>query len=164
MNDLHANSGRQGIIGAITGWFCNPGYTVVKSWRLAKQLRAKSVIGRILAIWFQRSYIISYGNYISLEAKIGEGLVLPHPTGIVIGDGSIIGNNVMIYQNVTLGRSTSEQARYPQIGDNAIIYAGSVLLGDIKIGKGAIVGANSVVTIDVPENCTAVGAPARILG
>lgn len=107
-----------------------------------------------------------YGNYISSQAEIGVALKLPHPTSIVIGAGVVIGSNVRIYQNVTLGGRLVGDWRsgnYPVISDNTVIFAGAVIVGKVKIGRNCIIGANSVVTTDIPDNATAVGAPARVV-
>jgi serine O-acetyltransferase len=77
---------------------------------------------------------------------------IPHPTGVVIGRGTTVGRNVRIFQNVTLG--SSRRGDYPTIGDDVTIYAGAVISGDITIGSGSIIGANAVVTTDVPPNKT----------
>jgi len=96
-------------------------------------------------------------------AQIGQGVFIDHATGIVIGETTIIGNNVMIYQQVTLGGvSLSKGKRHPTIEDNVIIGAGAKVLGNITIGANSKIGANSVVIRDVPPNCTAVGVPARV--
>ena len=91
------------------------------------------------------------------------GLCLPHPVGVVIGEGSVIGTDVTIYQGVTLGRASHEVDAYPTIDDGAVIYAGATLLGPIRIGRNAVVAAHSVVLSDVPDFATVVGAPARIV-
>lgn len=81
----------------------------------------------------------------------------------MIGDGVEIGRNVTIFQNVTLGRSDAGVEAYPRIGCNTIIYSGAVIIGDVSVGENCIIGANSVVTKSVPDNCVAVGAPARVI-
>jgi serine acetyltransferase len=84
----------------------------------------------------------------------------PHPIGIVISSQAKIGKNVTIYQNVTIGghdRSAYKSEDYPTICDNVIIYAGAIVVGGIRIGKNVIVGANTVVTQDVPDNSIVVG-------
>jgi len=96
-------------------------------------------------------------------AQIGEGVFIDHATGVVIGETTVIGNNVMIYQQVTLGGvSLSKGKRHPTIEDNVIIGAGAKVLGNITIGANSKVGANSVVIHDVPSGSTAVGVPARV--
>jgi len=88
----------------------------------------------------------------------------PHPIGIIIGRGVKIGKNCTIYQNVTIGAKTVEESTnnfYPQIGDNVIIGANAVIIGNIIIGDNAYVGAGSVVTKSVNENDWVVGNPAK---
>lgn len=117
---------------------------------------------------YQCSAVIErrYGCYLSPDAQIAPGLSLPHPTGIVIGEGVVIGAGCTIYQQVTLGgRRLGDQARgaYPTVGDDVVIYAGAKLIGATAIGCAAVIGANAVVLQDVPAHCTAVGNPARIV-
>ncbi len=109
------------------------------------------------------------GIEIHPEAQIGKNLFIDHGTGVVIGQTAIIKDNVTIYHGVTLGgvqrRDTGPTAkRHPTIENNAMIGAGAQVLGDVTVGEGAKVGANSVVTTDVPAHKTALGIPARIVG
>jgi serine O-acetyltransferase len=106
-----------------------------------------------------------YGCYISRRAKIGPRLRLPHPVGIVIGDGVVIGNGCTIYQHVTLGGRRLgdwQHGRYPVVGNDVVLFAGAVIAGSIAIGHHSTVGANAVVLDDVPADSTAVGNPARV--
>jgi serine O-acetyltransferase len=98
-------------------------------------------------------------------ARIGKGLVIDHGTGVVIGETAIIGNDVLIYHGVTLGgRGTlSHEKRHPTICDNVIIGTGAKILGDIKMGKNARIGANAVVLINIPAGATAIGIPAKVV-
>lgn len=104
-----------------------------------------------------------YGVFLPVEASFDDTLILRHPTGIVIGTGVKIGRDVIIFQNVTIGRSDTNINSYPKIGNNTVIYVGAVIIGDISIGENCIIGANSVVTHDIPDNSIAVGAPARVV-
>ncbi len=101
-------------------------------------------------------------------AKIGEGVFIDHGMGVVIGETAEIGNNVTIYQGVTLGGTGKQKGkRHPTVGNNVMIGAGAKVLGAITIGDNSKIGAGSVVLKDVPENCTVVGVPgraARVLG
>lgn len=98
-------------------------------------------------------------------ATIGRNVFFDHATGIVIGETAVVGNNVLIYQGVTLGGVSIEKGkRHPNIEDGVVVGAGAKILGNITIGENSKVGANSVVVKDVPANCTAVGIPAKILG
>ena len=97
-------------------------------------------------------------------AQIGERVFIDHGTGVVIGETTIIGDDVVIYQQVTLGGvSTSPGKRHPTVGNRVVVGAGTKVLGNINIGDDAKIGANSVVVKDVPSSATAVGIPARIL-
>ena len=109
------------------------------------------------------------GIEIHPAAKIGSNFFMDHGSGIVIGETTEIGENVTIYQGVTLGGimpsiesdSQRNQKRHPTIGNNVIIGSGAQILGSINIGENARIGANSVVSRDVPANVTVAGVPAR---
>lgn len=96
-------------------------------------------------------------------AKIGKGLFIDHGMGVVIGETSVIGDDVLLYQGVTLGGTGKGKGkRHPTIGNNVVVGAGAKILGDITIGDNSYVGANAVVVRDVPPNSTIVGVPGRI--
>src|SRR5438128_12397048 len=100
------------------------------------------------------------GIEIHPSARIGEGLFIDHGAGVVIGETAEIGDNVTLYQGVTLGGTGfATGKRHPTVQDNVPIGSGATLLGPITIGHGAKIGANSVVITDVPPNCTVVGNP-----
>jgi serine O-acetyltransferase len=100
------------------------------------------------------------GIEIHHAAKIGQGLFIDHGAGVVIGETALIGDNVTLYQGVTLGGTGFETGkRHPTVQDNVTIGSGAKLLGPIEIGHGAKIGANSVVVRDVPPNATVVGVP-----
>ena len=108
----------------------------------------------------------SRGIYISPKAKISKSAKFPHPIAIVIGEGVVIEDDVRIYQSVTLGGARVgdwEAGHYPTIGAGTVIFAGAVIVGNIKIGKNCVIGANSVVLKDVPDNATCVGVPGRVV-
>lgn len=95
-------------------------------------------------------------------ATLGEGFFIDHGAGVVIGETSEVGENVTIYQGVTLGGTGKESGkRHPTVGDNVVIGAGAFLLGSIKVGDNARIGSGSVVIHDVPPNSTVVGNPGR---
>jgi len=105
------------------------------------------------------------GCDISPRAKIGRNLTLPHPIGIVIGEGVVVGDNVMIWQHVTLGSKgrTGEPFQYPSVGNNVRIFVGATVIGSVRIGVGATVGAHSLVLHDVPDHATVAGCPASVI-
>lgn len=116
---------------------------------------------RAIAVWRHRFWSIVTGADIPLKCRIGGGLVLPHPNGVVIHPDAQIGPNCMIFQQVTLGGTTS--GGVPRLGGHVDVGAGAKLLGPITISDHACVGANAVVLIDVPRGATAVGIPARVV-
>lgn len=96
-------------------------------------------------------------------ATIGNSLFIDHGMGVVIGETTIIGDNVTLYQGVTLGGTGKEKGkRHPTIGNNVVIGAGAKVLGNIRIGDNSYIGSNAVVIKDVPDNSTVVGVPGRI--
>ena len=96
-------------------------------------------------------------------ARIGEGLFIDHGTGVVIGETSVIGDNVTLFQGVSLGGTGKEKGkRHPTLGNNVVVGAGAKILGNITIGDDVNIGANAVVIRDVPSNSTVVGVPGRI--
>lgn len=107
------------------------------------------------------------GVEIHPEATIGQRLFIDHGTGVVIGQTAIIGDDVTIYHGVTLGgfgrQGQTEGKRHPTLEDGAIVGAGAQVLGDITVGKGAKVGANSVLTKNIADGCTAIGIPAKVI-
>ncbi len=140
----------------------NPAFDAVRLVNLMVRVRPKGLPGKILAKFVQLQLISRYASHISPLARIGEGLQLPHPVGIVIGDGAVIGNNVTLYQHVTLGRAGKDDA-YPVLADGVTVYTGATIIGRITIGKGAVVAAHAVVNQDVPDGMLAAGVPARII-
>ncbi|WP_370130637.1 serine O-acetyltransferase [Bradyrhizobium yuanmingense] len=108
-------------------------------------------------------FVEGAGCYISSDASLGARLHFPHPVGIVIGEGVKVGNGCTIYQCTTLGRNKLTDKSYPTVGDDVVLYAGAVVIGEVKLGNGSVVGANSVVLSDVPAGSAAVGSPARII-
>ena len=97
-------------------------------------------------------------------AKIGKRLVIDHGMGIVIGETTEIGDDCLIYQGVTLGGTGKDTGkRHPTIGNNVLIGCGAKVLGPFKVGDNSRVAANAVVLSEIPEDCTAVGAPARVV-
>lgn len=123
---------------------------------------------RALARFFANFSRIITGIEIHPEAKIGKNFFIDHGTGVVIGQTAVIEDNVTIYHGVTLGGvgrvGQVNGKRHPTLKEGSIIGAGAQVLGDITIGANAKVGANSVVSSDIPEGLTAIGIPARVIG
>ena len=118
-----------------------------------------------LALFFQNRVSSEFGVDIHPAAQMGCGIMLDHATGLVIGETAKVGNNVSILQSVTLGGTGKDEGdRHPKIADGVLISAGAKILGNIKVGIGAKVGAGSVVLEDVPPHTTVAGVPAKVVG
>jgi serine O-acetyltransferase len=129
-----------------------------------------------LAHWFFRREFFTIARIISQTsrfmtgieihpgARIGNRLFIDHGMGVVIGETCEIGDDVILYQGVTLGGTGKEKGkRHPTIGNHVVISSGAKVLGSFTVGDGAVVGANAVVLREVPPNCTVVGIPGRIV-
>lgn len=141
-------------------FLCYPGLHAMLFHRIARGLWTRG--------WLTTGRFVSHigrfctGVEIHPGASLGRRFVIDHGMGVVIGETAVVGNDVYIYHQVTLGGTASVRAkRHPTIGDNVIIGAGAKVLGDIDIGEGARVGANAVVIASVPAGTTVVGIPAR---
>jgi len=119
---------------------------------------------RLLARWLSQVARLLTAIEIHPGAEIGRRVFIDHGMGVVIGETSIVGDDVTLYQGVTLGGTGKEQGkRHPTIGNNAVIGAGARVLGNIRVGDNSRVGAGSVVLRDVPDNSTIVGVPGHIV-
>ena len=118
-----------------------------------------------LALFFQNRMSCVYGVDIHPAARMGQGIMLDHATGLVIGETAVVGDNVSILQSVTLGGTGKESGdRHPKVGSGVLISAGAKILGNIRIGDGAKIAAGSVVLNEVPPHTTVAGVPAVEIG
>lgn len=139
-----------------------PSFKVMIRYRLAHKL----YLGKhyFLARWISQRAARKTGIEIHPGATIGKGLFIDHGSGVIIGETTVIGNNVTLYQGVTLGGTGKEKGkRHPTLEDNVMVSAGAKILGSFTIGENAKIGAGSVVLEEVPPNCTVVGVPGRIV-
>lgn len=141
---------------------CYPGLHALIFYRLAHRLYKWNIplVPRII------SYLtrIITGIEIHPGAKIGRRFFIDHGEGVVIGETTVIGDDVLVYQQVTLGGTGKESGkRHPTLGNNVIVGAGAKVLGNITIGDNVRIGAGSVVVEDVPEHSTVVGVPGRVV-
>lgn len=141
---------------------CYPGFHAIIMHRIAHWLynRKLYLLARLV------SQVSRFFTLIEIHpgAKIGEGLFIDHGAGVVIGETAEIGDNVTIYQGVTLGGTGKEKGkRHPTIGNNVVISTGAKVLGSFKVGDNVRIGAGSVVLKEVPPNCTVVGVPGQIV-
>lgn len=136
------------------------GFVALGAWRVANWLWRRDRTD--LALLLQSASSERLQVSIHPSASIGTAVFLDHATGIIVGALVSIGDEVTIYQNVTIGRKEADPGRAPRIGRGVLLSNGATILGDLYIGDFAKVGAGSVVTSDVPAGCTAVGVPARL--
>ncbi|MFC4025138.1 serine O-acetyltransferase [Oceanobacillus longus] len=159
-----SNDGKKNILKIIFTLYISPKKRAIFMYRVSKMLYDRGY--KYLPIIINNKLITSFGTYLSLKAEIGQNLEFRHLTGVVIGEGVKIGNNVIIYQQVTLGGQNlgdGKKAKYPVIEDNVTLFSGAKILGAVKVGENSIVGANSVVIKDVPKNSIVAGVPGRII-
>ena len=142
--------------------FCYPGLHAIWLYRLAHFLWVREFIS--LARFISHISRFLTGIEIHPGAKIGKRFFIDHGMGVVIGETSEIGDDVLIYQGVVLGGTTRERKkRHPTIGNYVVIGAGATILGPVKIGDGARIGSGSVVVKSVPAGATVVGIPGRVM-
>ncbi len=140
----------------------HPGFQAVSMYRESHELWIKGEYMKAREINYKAHQMT--GCDIHPGATVGKRFFIDHATGVVIGETAEIGDDVCIYQNVTLGGvSTNKGKRHPTIGNRVVIGAGAIVLGNIKIGDDVRIGAGSVVVKDVPPDCTVVGVPGRIV-
>lgn len=141
--------------------FLYQGLHALVAYRFARSLYRLKLF--FLARFISQVARFATGIEIHPGAKIGKGLFIDHGMGVVIGETAVIGDNVLLYQGVTLGGTGLEQGkRHPTVGNNVVIGGGAKVLGNITIGDNSYIGANAVVIKDVPANSTVVGVPGRI--
>ncbi|SHK99716.1 serine O-acetyltransferase [Desulforamulus aeronauticus] len=141
---------------------CYPGLHAILLHRVAHAIHRKGFF--VLARFLSQVSRFLTGIEIHPGARIGEGLFIDHGSGVVIGETAELGDNVTIYQGVTLGGTGKEKGkRHPTIGNNVVISSGAKVLGSFTVGDNVKIGAGSVVLKTVPPNCTVVGVPGRIV-
>ncbi len=146
--------------------FLEPGTVAVIVYRYGRWARGVRIpvvkqLLRLLYIPAKAVVVMGFGIYIPSKANIGKGFTIHNFSGIFICEATI-GENFIVFQNVTVGHLRGQPAP-PLLGDNVFLGAGAKVLGSVKIGNNVAVGANSVVISDVPDSCTVMGVPARII-
>lgn len=148
---------------AVDAFLYFKGYQAIQTHRFAHALWHAG--RRDFALYLQSRSSQVFQVDINPAARIGKGIMLDHATGFVVGETAVIGDHVSILQGVTLGGTgKSEEDRHPKIGNGVLIGAGAIVLGNIKVGECARIGAGSVVVKEVPPRVTVAGVPARIIG
>lgn len=142
--------------------FLYPSFKAVIWYRFAHKLYLKKHY--FLARWISQRTARKTGIEIHPGATIGKGLFIDHGHGVVIGETAVLGDNVTLYQGVTLGGTGKERGkRHPTLEDNVMVSAGARVIGSFTVGENSKIGAGSVVLSEVPKNCTVVGVPGRIV-
>jgi len=143
-------------------WLCYSGLHAVWFYRINHWLWNHGLL--LLARWLSQVARFLTGIEIHPGAKIGRRLFIDHGLGVVIGETAIVGDDVTLYQGVTLGGTGKEHGkRHPTIEDNVVIGGGAKVLGNITVGRNCRIGAGSVVLRSVPEHSTVVGVPGHII-
>jgi len=165
---LHADMrrafpGKSNLRNLISSYLLDPGFKCVALYRIQQALTEK---------WPRMSLLISSlnlrltGAQFCVGASIGQGLIVRHPVGIVIGGGVVIGENCILAQGVTVGQSTITVGavnEYPKLGNRVSVGANAILLGNISIGDDVTIGAMTLVKMDLDNGVTAVGNPSRLI-
>ncbi len=142
--------------------FLYPSFKVMIHYRIAHRLYEKGHY--FWARWVSQRGVRKTGIEIHPGAKIGKGFFIDHGNGVIIGETTVIGDNVTLYQGVTLGGTGKEHGkRHPTVGNNVMISAGAKVLGSFTIGDNSKIGAGSVVLSEVPPGSTVVGVPGRVV-
>lgn len=142
--------------------FLYPSFKVMMHYRIAHRLYEKKHY--FWARWVSQRAVRKTGIEIHPGARIGKGLFIDHGNGVIIGETAVIGDNVTLYQGVTLGGTGKEHGkRHPTVGNNVMISAGAKVLGSFCIGDNSKIGAGSVVLSEVPPCSTVVGVPGRVV-
>ena len=153
--------------GGVQRFLFSPTYNLVFWFRLLSYLQCKKGAWKILYVILLYKYkwkCARLGIDLRIGTKIGRGLCIAHCGSVVINISSTIGDNCLIFQDVTIG-GMMKQGRMlvPHIGDNVILFAGAKIIGDVKVGNNVVIGANSVVTHDVCDNAVIAGIPGKII-
>lgn len=142
--------------------FLYSSFKAILHYRIAHKLYLKKHY--FLARWVSQRAVRKTGIEIHPGATIGKGLFIDHGSGVIIGETAELGDNITLYQGVTLGGTGKEKGkRHPTLEDNVMVSAGAKILGSFTIGENSKIGAGSVVLEEVPPNCTVVGVPGRIV-
>lgn len=161
-NEINVIRERDPAIHSSMEVFLYPSFKVMIRYRIAHKLYLKKHY--FLARWISQRAVRKTGIEIHPGAQIGENFFIDHGNGVIIGETAIVGDNVTLYQGVTLGGTGKEHGkRHPTVGNNVMISAGAKILGSFKIGDNSKIGAGSVVLKEVPPDCTVVGVPGRIV-
>jgi serine O-acetyltransferase len=164
INEDLDKTGKKSFPRKVLTFLFNPSFGLLFNYRIGHYfVNNRNFIYTLLILYLRKRQIAKYGCDIAYQAKIGRRVSFPHPIGIVIGVHAVIENDVMIWQNVTLGSKGHIDKVYPHIKSNVKIYSAAQIIGGVTIGEGAKIGAFSLVLNDIPANSVAVGIPAKVI-
>ena len=147
---------------ALEVWFLYSGFKAMRAYRRANWCYRHN--WKLLARWISQRCVRRNNIEIHPGATIGRRLFIDHGTGVVIGETTEIGDDCTLYQGVTLGGTGKDKGkRHPTLGNHVMVGAGAKVLGPIHIGNNVRIAAGAVVLSDIPDDCTAVGVPARVV-
>ena len=142
--------------------FLYPSFKVMMHYRIAHKLYKNGHY--FWARWVSQRAVRKTGIEIHPGAEIGENLFIDHGNGVIIGETAVVGNNVTLYQGVTLGGTGKDTGkRHPTLGNNVMVGSGAKVLGPFKVGDNSRIASGAIVLEEVPPDCTAAGVPARIV-
>lgn len=155
--------GYNGVLSLPKIYLFNASFRLLLNYRIGNFLTPKLKSSSWLLKYYRYRMHTKRGCDISYKAQLGDNIKFPHPFGIVIGEGVIIGNKTKIWQNVTLGShgKQAESQEYPIVGDNVKIFEKATIIGGVKIGNNVLIGSKALVNQDVPTNSIARGIPAK---
>ena len=153
---------------AVVKLITNHSFKILFLFRICSFLQKKknNIVYKILYFFSRVIYkriMYKTGIQLPIGTRVGHGLFFPHFSGIVIRPDCVIGNGVTILQGCTIGQSRGPKDGIAIIGDNCVLSAGVKIIGKVRIGANSIIGANAVVTKDLPDNSVAVGIPAKVI-
>jgi serine O-acetyltransferase len=166
-SDLHRYAGNSRFTSFVYFFILEPGYKYTFWLRTCRYFKSHPILRFLFfpLAWLSLQHCeYKYGISISYQTQIGSGLYIGHFGGIIVNQHAIIGKNCNLSHQVTLGKANRGAMKgYPVIGDNVYIGPGAKLIGNVHIGKHAAIGANCVVTKDVPDKGVVVGIPGRVI-
>ena len=165
-SDLHRVAGKSTSKAFLKNLLLGEGFKYVFWMRTCAYFRGKKkfALPFIISRFFLKHYMYKFGISIPYTTKIGSGFYIGHFGGIVVNGHCEVGKNCNISHSVTLGKANRGSRKgYPRLGDNVYIGPGAKLIGNIKIGNNVAIGANCVVTKDIPDNAVVVGIPGKVI-
>lgn len=166
-SDLYRHTRSKSLKSFLKTLLLVPGFTYTFWFRAATYLSKRSILGMTVGVgarFMLRHLMHKYGIYLPRGTKVGPGFYIGHYGQIVIHEATVMGRNCNVSQGVTIGQTNRGDRRgVPTLGDNIFVAPGAKVIGGIRIGNNVAIGANAVVTTDIPDNAVVVGIPGRVV-